>query len=110
MSTPNPLQRAFPEARDLLGAIGQYWGRNGWLRSERNPLLCFAACPACKSKPLRRLHRSAGYPLLVQEGEAGGYLFIALCHCPEWAIVAALGDYIVWSDFEERERAIERAA
>lgn len=91
-----PVLDVLPEARDLLAAIGRFYGCDGWFRHEREPRLCFAACPACKSKPLRHEHVSQGYPLVIEDLDPG-YRLLRLCLCPEKAIVAALGPVIFWA-------------
>lgn len=98
---PSPIHKAFPSAVDLLRAVNEYWGKDGFVRWERSPRTCSAACPSCKSKALRREHLSAGYPLVIAESEDGAsYWFIPLCGCPEAAVVSALAEFVCWTDVE----------
>ncbi len=50
----------------------------------------FAACPACRSKHLRRESLSRGYPLSIRDAGGGDFCVCVDCGCREESIVRAL--------------------
>ncbi len=85
------LDARFPTAAEFCVALDAYWGAGGWFRWAADPSVIWAACPSCKSKPLRRVSLSAAFPLEVVEQLDGTYYTLPWCGCPDEAITNALG-------------------
>ena len=89
MTAPGGIRDRYPTPGEFREAIDSYWGAGGWFRWKRDARIWFAACPGCRSKPLRRESLERGFPLIVWEA-TGGYCVDRLCGCAEGSIVGAL--------------------